>query len=379
MYQYGETVVICGREWHAVPSAYLDGFQKKPVTDGRVHCPYYANIPYPAWQSFPRLTPERTFFREALSSTSMRQHLLESIATTIRDYRQGEVPVPSPGHVDRWVRQFDASIQEPMLAELDHVLKNCYLSHEHFLRFLRALAGRKKLIEPSGFWQNLHAALVRFIDFVRQGKPTKTASASYWRDVHLLEIQKHGASQHEMLRLFTEILAQEHGLILAAGKSNVGPFLYLDDILFTGNRIIADLRQWIQADAPRRADVVVGVIASYRRGLWYTHKTVLQAARHAGKAIRLHWLPSMEFEDRHWATTCRDCFHPRLIPDTPLARAYLGELADAGFFPRLRIPGSEGESRLFSSEAGRHLLEQQFLLAGLKRSADCPTWRAAIR
>ena len=228
------------------------------------------------------------------------------------------------------------------------------------------LAGRKQLIEPRGFWQNLYSALVSFLGFVRHGIATKTASPTYWQDVHFLEIQKHGASQREMLQLFREILARDHGLILPAGSANVGPFLYLDDILFTGNRIIADLKQWILADAPPRADVVVAVMASYRRGLWYTHKTVLQAARQAGKAIRLHWFKSMDFEDRHWAATARDGFHPSIIPDTLLARAYLGELADVGYSPRLRVPGFGGESRLFSSEAGRHLLEQQFLLAGLK-------------
>jgi hypothetical protein len=58
----------------------------------------------------------------------MRQILLESIAATISDYRRGEVAVPTPDHVDRWVRQFDGSVQEAMLGELDHVLKHSSLT-----------------------------------------------------------------------------------------------------------------------------------------------------------------------------------------------------------------------------------------------------------
>ena len=55
-----------------------------------------------------------------------RQELLQSIATTILDYRQGEIAAPTPDHVDRWVWQFDAPYQEAILVELDHVLKQSY-------------------------------------------------------------------------------------------------------------------------------------------------------------------------------------------------------------------------------------------------------------
>jgi len=301
----------------------------------------------------------------------MRLHLLHSIASAISDYRHGEIPAPTPGHVDRWVRQFDRDVQEPMLAELDHVLKHSYLSRDHVLNFLGGLLARKHLIEPSDLWRKLYVALVTFIGLLRRGKARPISSATHWQDVRFLDIQKHGGSQHEMIRLFREVLAREYGLSLPANESNMGPFLYLDDILFTGNRIIADLRQWIQADAPRRAEVVVTVIATYRRGLWYTQKKVLKAARQARKAIRFHWLRSIELEDRFWAGSGRDAFQPSVIPDTPLARAYVGELAKAGFSPRLRTSGSSAKSRLFSSEAGRDLLETQFLLAGFKIRSFC--------
>jgi hypothetical protein len=39
----------------------------------------------------------------------------------------------------------------------------------------------------------------------------------------------------------------------------------MDDILFTGVRIILDLRQWLQTDAPARATVVVAVMVSYAK------------------------------------------------------------------------------------------------------------------
>lgn len=307
-----------------------------------------------------------------------RQELLQSIATTITDYRKSEIPEPNPEHVDRWIRQFDPSVQEPMLAEMDHVLKQSYLARGHFVDFLKGLVGLKQLPGVGGFWQNLCMALIRLIGFARQGQGAERACGTFWRDVNFLDIQKHGASQRAMLNLLAEVLSRDYGLTLSRCGSPSGTFIYLDDILFTGNRIILDLRQWIQTEAPPRAQVLVAVIGCYRRGLWYTHKAILQTAAEARKAIRVHWLRSVEFEDRKWASHAMEGFHPTLIPDDSLARAYAEELARVGFPPLLRIPGSEG-SRLFSSEAGRHLLEQQFLLAGLKIRSFCRNPQEVMR
>lgn len=51
-----------------------------------------------------------------------RHKLLDSIADTIKDYRARDLPAPTPDHVDRWIRQFGADVQLPMLREMDHVL-----------------------------------------------------------------------------------------------------------------------------------------------------------------------------------------------------------------------------------------------------------------
>ena len=61
---------------------------------------------------------------------SQRNNLLASIAQTIQDYRNGSLPQPITDHVERWVQQFDAAVQLPILQEIDHVLKNVYFSKE---------------------------------------------------------------------------------------------------------------------------------------------------------------------------------------------------------------------------------------------------------
>ena len=37
---------------------------------------------------------------------SERDDLLVSVANEIKTYRKGELPEPTPEHVDRWLRQF---------------------------------------------------------------------------------------------------------------------------------------------------------------------------------------------------------------------------------------------------------------------------------
>ncbi len=91
-----------------------------------------------------------------------RQHLLESIAATIGNYRKGEIPALDADHVDCWIRQFDSAVQEPMLAEMDHVLKQSYLSREYVLSFLRGVARMRRLAAYPGVWQWLTIALARF-------------------------------------------------------------------------------------------------------------------------------------------------------------------------------------------------------------------------
>ena len=109
-----------------------------------------------------------------------RRMMLESITQTIADYRSGEISRPTTEHVDRWLRQFDAGVQEPLIAELDHILKRTYISRKSVKTFLSALVKNTSLAgsEPCKFW--------RYVEF--------------------LDIQQGGESQSDMLELFDEVL-----------------------------------------------------------------------------------------------------------------------------------------------------------------------------
>ena len=163
---------------------------------------------------------------------STRPELLVSIAATIKDYRHGEIQMPDPAHVARWVNQFAADVQLPILAEMDHVLKNTYLNRGRVTGFLSSLVIAQKLAgdDPCGFW----------------------------RSVKFLKIQGGGRSQKDMLALFDGFLKEHCGLSVdECGNGEATSFIYLDDVVYTGNRVFKDISAWLLAAAPAKSKVNV--------------------------------------------------------------------------------------------------------------------------
>lgn len=274
---------------------------------------------------------------------SKRQGLLESIANTTADYRTSELPKPTPEHVNRWVEQFDPAVQVQILREMDHVLKKTYFSLQSVANFLEHLLKAEKLVgtDPCQFWQS----------------------------AQFLDIQGGGNSQHEMLALFEEILQKTCGLGMAQCGENPDVFIYLDDAIFTGNRVWRDFEAWIQSDAPAEATVHIITIALHSGGQYYAKRRIEAAANAAGKNIDITWWRSIELEDRRTYTNTSDVLRPVSIPDEPDVKQYVEAMA---YQPHLRNPGNVGSNSLFSGEEGRNLLEQEFLKAGVKIRQMCP-------
>ena len=202
---------------------------------------------------------------------SKRSQLLESIAETIADFREGEIQMPTPEHVDKWIKQFDRDVQKPMLTELDHVLKQTYFSKGNVKDFLAALVKNKKLAGND--------------------------PCSFWEDVEFLRIQGGGNSQREMLMMFDGILEDECGVKTEDCGKAPTEFLYLDDAIFTGNRVRTDLSSWIEANAPAEAKVHVVTIALHLGGQYYAKTKIKKSVETAGKTIDVVWWRSISIED----------------------------------------------------------------------------------
>lgn len=267
---------------------------------------------------------------------SERERLLSSLAGTIRDYRVGEISEPSPEHVERWISQFDSRVQIPILGELDHVLRQTYYSREVVERSLGRLLTNDNLAgtDPRGFW----------------------------RQAHLFRGQGHGESQQDLLALLDVALRRQWDFSSAECGAVGGAFVYLDDAVFTGERVIQDLERWIEEAAPATGIVHIVVLVCHTLGRYWVEQRVRECARRHNKLIEIKFWRLRAIENRKVCAKDSEVLWPTQAPDDASVRTYqedprVGEIV-------WRPAG--GESRIFSTESGRQLLEREFLAAGAR-------------
>ncbi|RJQ44120.1 MAG: hypothetical protein C4534_06960 [Gaiellales bacterium] len=283
------------------------------------------------------------------------RELLESIAGTIADYREGDVPRRTPENVERWVSQFPEEAHDGILSEVNHLLSQTYISRDRMTSFLRGLTTNEKFCA---------------------GNPK-----AFWKRANLLNIQQGGNSQRELLAMFCELLKQEVGVELAECGSTDGPFVYLDDGVFGGGRVLQDLSTWIETKAPAECEVRIVVAALHTLGEYYIGDRIGKLETKAKKKINLSWWRIHTVENRRYYKNVSDVLWPTAVPSGPLAEAYVRYLTeeDPKYKLELRSPGSVGQKKFFSSDQARILLEQQFLIEGLKIRNMCPNLPETMR
>ncbi len=271
-----------------------------------------------------------------------RNRLLRAIATITEDYQTGALPPPTPDHVERWINQFSQGVQQPVLAEMEHVLGKTYFSKTHVKRFMKRV--------------------------IHHGKWTGGDPAAFWGQVHFLDIQPRGNSQSELLTLFDLKLKKECGISISeCGRGN--KFLYLDDGLFSGGRLGADLEGWIRGPAPQNAELFIAVIAIHKQGLFFKRKALSDAITQSRKKITINWGRAVEIEDGLFDVNTSDVLRPTGPGNDPNVAAYVASL---GKDQTWRTGTSMGSNQFFSSSQGRELLEQEFLRMGVAVRALCP-------
>jgi hypothetical protein len=280
-----------------------------------------------------------------------RVRLLESIAKTIADYRNGEIPQPSAAHVEKWVSQFHHDVQEPMLKEMDYVLDKIYFDKKSVVDFLRKLVKNEKLAGQN---------------------PTE-----FWKKANFLNIQINGNSQNEMLGVFSEGLQTECQLSVGdCGKAD-GPYIYLDDALFSGFRVGDDLSAWIKNEAPDNCDVYVLMIAFYAYGAYRANKRLNEEVKQSKKKINFQYWRAIELENSPNRSKTSEVLWPAILPSDEGLKAYMAKENKHPFIPR--EPGGKLKNEIFSSEEGRQLLEREFLLAGVKILSKCKNPGSSLR
>ena len=280
--------------------------------------------------------------------------LLHSIASTLADYRHGEISPIDTAHVGRWISQFDPGARTPMLEELDHILKQTYFSKSKLQNWLNMLASAP--------------------DFVGA---TPTA---FWSGTSILRLQSRGTSQGDVSSLLEQVVAFKWRVTIGSPAGG-GSFIYLDDFIFTGNTAVADLSSWIASTAPATIDLRVVLVAVHTYGEYYLRKQLEKAAATAGKALTLSIWRSGVFEDRKADVDRAEVFRPTMTSAVgdPDVDAYIAELVALGRPPVLRPAGAMPTTGVFKASASRDVLERELLRAGAKLRARCASPKRVMR
>ena len=268
---------------------------------------------------------------------SERDNLLNSIVNTVKDYRSGEIASPTPEHVDRWINQFERDVQVPMLREFDHVFKNTYLPRKRVLAFLDGLIKNQNLVGAD--------------------------PCDFWRKANFLRIQQNGHSQTEFLSLFDTVLESQCGFRTKDCGVSGDTFVYLDDVMFSGNRVGDDLTKWITEDAPDQATAYVIVMVIHTLGKWKISDRINREIENSEKNIQVKYWYCSTNENRKNSSKNAEVLWPAELPDNnDELNAYLARLHEFPFHPR----ELGGNPNLFLSDEGRHVLERELTLAGIQ-------------
>lgn len=283
-----------------------------------------------------------------------RDALLQSLADTIADYRQGEIHPITPTHVERWLNQFEADDQLTVLTEMDSLMKRFYFSRIRVKECLR------------NFLKN---------DLLDGYSPTSLLAR-----LHFLQIQRDGNSQRNMLELVDEILIEDYGLSLAiCGTLEPDLYVYIDDGIYTGNKLRYDLTPgvnasaWLVNGAPQSCTLIIYTVATHLRGMNYAAQYIRNTARE--KRIVVKWKNFVLIDNYRSVSGKIEFLWPEFFAGDSYVDTYVSNLrimlAQAGLSDTtlFRQKGTPNREQIFSSLEARKTVENAFLKSGIRMIA----------
>lgn len=268
-----------------------------------------------------------------------RLNFLSSIAQRITDYRaHDDIRIGEPDHVNKWVKQFDENFQLPILSELDHILCKTYYSKDFIKGFLSNIISNDEITEGN--------------------------NNQFWKNANLIEIQENESSQSDFLKIFGETLQSETGLNIAQCGNGNDIFVYIDDAIFSGKRLRDDICKWISESAPANAILYVIVIAKYTESYW-AEKQINKCATKLGKNIDIKIYRCVELENKKEHKDVSDVLWPVSIPNETQTIEHASAV-NSEYNIELRKGNSLGKNGIFKTDEGRKILEQEFLIKGVK-------------
>lgn len=277
----------------------------------------------------------------------------QQIVDIIIDYENNAMTIE---HVLDWVSQFEEQDQEFILDELAVIFQKTYYS-------------KIKIKEL------LSSYLIFLKDHYKYADVPTFLKATIF-----LDLQNERKSQKELLQLLEEIISEEYNITLGDCGQTANHYLYLDDVLSTGNTIYFQLSNWL--NAANEVDISKNNFAFIKANNIKLSVCLLCAHQWGQSNVEYRLMQNIESETKKhikyfWfyliennLKSLKPALNVMLPIDNQLPEVanYLNSLEEANSnadraFRKLNQPV---EDKLFSSAEKRNRLETIFLQKGIE-------------
>jgi len=268
-----------------------------------------------------------------------------SLSLVLRDYRRHEAVRITPDSVLRWAYQFDADIRLALLTGLTSILT------AHFYDVNRCRNLLRQMLHSTAF---------------TGGNP-----ALYWSTTSLVDEQQRGSSQRLLVRLLRELAREEFGQGFRFGGVEAARSFYVDDFLFSGQRMKEDFTRWISggrwSNQSRHLDI--GMFGAHSLGLYYFERHAASEIAAVDRRATYKIKFASRYENRLSHKDFSDVYWPS-IPASSLGYPQF----DGG-----RLALRTVAEPVSAQQTSRLLLEKELLRAGCKIAADCMNRTSSLR
>lgn len=168
------------------------------------------------------------------------ESLADEVANIVEDYRSEDDIQMTSDRVLKWARQFDEENRLFVLDETKNILDQRYVSKSDALKFLRS--GIETIAEKNEY----------------------DSTGSFLRNTVPLDLQPDGKSQTVLLEMLDNV-ARKHWNVDPSnfGATSKSNYLYIDDLLCTGNTVFYDLKEWLANGGNQKVEEGANVFLLY--------------------------------------------------------------------------------------------------------------------
>src|SRR3546814_133768 len=284
------------------------------------------------------------------------QSKAQTIVDNIGDYENNPITVP---HVIEWVNQFPVNDREFILDELAVIFSKTYVSKLNCINLIKHY-------------------IIHWTNQFRY-----TSAQSFLMDTVFLDLQAANKSQKELLTMLNEVITDTYGISLAQCGQQANHFIYLDDVLSTGNTVYKQLTDWLITSnynpqetnyeyiKRRRLKLHVCLLCAH---VWGKNSTEYRLMRAFDDDIKKY----VDYQCFYWVENNLKAYNAKLnhmLPidnQPPEVQQYLAALHVATNYEdrAYRKPTLPSTETLFSSSSSRIRLENLFLKKGIERSEE---------